>query len=260
MKIYRNVSYSIINLLFILAPVLALERFFKCCSNLPNYFAQTNLVGKRTKEVVQVLSLFSAISISSFLSIEPVFADTTVAQPQLFGLKQGRLLACKARSNCISTSSVNSLEKYSRPWEFEKPVEEEFSEILNVLKSDPYLKVADQDASLFYVRAEAKSAVPPTGTDDIELLLNGKDKIITYRSNSRELVTAGTQVIGDAGSNRNRLDSIKRKLGVNDMGMNADAEQFIRKTEQLSIFQQIAAASKPNDINFLDNSVPETQE
>jgi uncharacterized protein (DUF1499 family) len=135
-------------------------------------------------------------------------------------------------------------------------VEEEYSEILNVLKSDPYLKVADQDSSQFYIRAEAKSAVPPTGTDDIELLLNGKDKIITYRSNSREVVTAGSQVIGDAGSNRNRLDSIKKKVGVSDMGMTTDAEQYIRKKEQLSIFQQIAAASKPDDINFLDNSVP----
>lgn len=228
----------------------------------PNFAPMKILFKERTKEIVQVLSLFSIISISSFLSIEPVLADTTtVEQPQqIFGLKQGRLLPCKARSNCISTSSVNSLEKYSRPWEFVKPVEEEYSEILNVLKSDQYLKVADQDSLQFYVRAEAKSAVPPTGTDDIELLLNGKDKIITYRSNSRELVTAGSQVIGDAGSNRNRLDSIKRKLGVSDMGMTADAEQYIRKTEQLSIFQQIAAASKPDEINFLDNSVPDIQE
>lgn len=187
-------------------------------------------------------------------------ADTPPNPPQLFGLKKGRLLPCKAISNCISTSSVNSVEKYSRPWEFDKPADEEFAQIIQVLETDPYLKIAEKDPANYYVRAEAKSATPPTGTDDIELLLNSKDNIITYRSNSREVIMAGTQLIGDGGSNRNRLTSIQRKLNVREMGMNDDVEQYIRKTDQLGFLQRIAAASQPNEINFVDNSVPEKVE
>lgn len=177
-------------------------------------------------------------------------------QVKVYGLKKGRLLPCTSKSNCISTSSINSVEKYSRPWEFSTSPTEEYRQIVSVIDSDPYLSIAEKDEANLYVRAEAKSAVPPTGIDDIELLINSKDKLITYRSNSRDVLMAGSQVIGDGGSNRNRLNSIKLKLKVEEMGLNDEAESYIRKGDQLTIFERMAAASQPNEINFLDNSVP----
>eukprot|EP00597_Dinobryon_sp_UTEXLB2267_P008615 CAMPEP_0170084492 /NCGR_PEP_ID=MMETSP0019_2-20121128/19681_1 /TAXON_ID=98059 /ORGANISM="Dinobryon sp., Strain UTEXLB2267" /LENGTH=217 /DNA_ID=CAMNT_0010300619 /DNA_START=92 /DNA_END=745 /DNA_ORIENTATION=+ len=211
-------------------------------------------VGNGFRKFVTIVGICSSLQT---IKLDVVSASEAVAQTPLYGLKKGRLLPCKAKSNCISTSSVTSVEKYSRPWEFTNPPIEEFQQIVKVLEDDPYLKVADKDDSKFYIRAEAKSAVPPTGIDDIELLLNDKDNIITYRSNSRDVVMAGSQVLGDAGSNRNRLDSIKRKLAVKEMGMTEDTEVFLKKNDQLSIFQRISAASQPSDINFVDNSVPE---
>lgn len=180
---------------------------------------------------------------------------TNINKP--YGLKKGRLLTCNIKSNCISTSSINSVEKYSRPWQYVKSVEEEYNDILNIINNSPYLKIAETDDKLHYIRAEAKSAFPPTGIDDVELLLNDNDKIITYRSNSREIVPAGTEIIGDAGSNRNRLNGIKSKLGVEEMMLYDETENFIKKEDSKNFIVRLREASTPNEINFIDNSVPE---
>ena len=58
----------------------------------------------------------------------------------------------------------------------------------------------DVNDDKLYMRAEAKSAVPPSGIDDIELFVNELDHIITYRSNSRDVVMAGASVVPDSGS------------------------------------------------------------
>ncbi len=113
------------------------------------------------------------------------------------------MLQCKAVSNCISTSSVNSVDKYSSPWVFEDDIESDFQKLTKILEDDKYLKLIELIPDKLYLRAEAKSAVPPTGTDDIEILINPLDKIITYRSNSREVNQLPTtlQPVGDGGSN-----------------------------------------------------------
>lgn len=182
--------------------------------------------------------------------------DKPVA-PLQYGLKKGRLLPCRTESNCVSSSSIKSLEKYGRPWAFTGEPEAEYEALVRLLKSDPYLRLADSDPAARYVRAEAKSAVPPNGVDDVEFLINGADHIITYRSNSRELVRAGVQVVGDAGSNRNRLEGIKRKLGVSEMEMDGETEAYLKETSSLGLLQQMRMMSEPSEINFVDNSVPE---
>jgi len=55
--------------------------------------------------------------------------------------------------------------------------------------------------------------VPPSGTDDVEFLVNKLDSIIAYRSNSREVVMAGSNNIPDGGSNKNRLLSMYVIMG-----------------------------------------------
>jgi len=181
-------------------------------------------------------------------------ANDVIITPKLYGLKNGRLLPCKLKSNCISTSSVNSVVKYSRPWLYTKSVVDEFNEILDVMNKNPYLKVVTADESLHYIRAEAKSAFPPSGIDDIELLLNDNDKIITYRSNSRETVMAGTEIVGDAGANRNRLNDLKSKLQLVEMGAYEEADNYIKTQDSRNLFDRLLEASKPSEINFIDNS------
>jgi len=179
---------------------------------------------------------------------------TNITPTKLYGLNNGRLLPCKLKSNCISTSSVNSVVKYSRPWLYTKPLADEFNEIVDVMNKNPYLKVVTVDESLHYIRAEAKSAFPPSGIDDIELLLNDNDKIITYRSNSRETVIAGTEIVGDAGANRNRLNDLKSKLRLDEMGAYEETDNYIKTQDSRNIFDRLLEASKPSEINFIDNS------
>jgi hypothetical protein len=94
------------------------------------------------------------------------------------------------------------------------------------------------------------------GIDDFEFLVNPLDNIITYRANSRDVMMAGSQVIGDGGSSKNRLDSIRRKLAVSEMGVTDTEAEYYKERSNFGIIRQIAEASKPSEINFIDNSVP----
>lgn len=195
------------------------------------------------------------------INIEESSAVTaaTTTPPQVYGLKKDRLLSCKPASNCISSSAFQSLEHYGKPWAFSDATsaDDEFQIILDALKSTDFkLKIADQNNERHYVRAEARSAIPITGTDDIEFLVNPIDKIITYRTNSREVAMAGPQVIGDGGSNKNRLDIIRRKLAVSEMGESEESIKFMAKENSMGFISKMRRDSTPNEINFIDNSVP----
>ena len=215
------------------------------------------------KAVIQSVSKkVVCLGLSTFLIFDTPLGVNAADAPTapLYGLKKGRLLPCKSKSNCFSTSSISSLEHYAKPWTFSKDGDQEYQEIVKVLESikEFPLTVVDQDASKRYVRAETRSAIPPTGTDDIEFLVNGLDNIITVRTNSREVVMAGPENIGDGGSNKNRLEVIRRKLGLEEMGVAAsyDEKDLYQEQEKMGLFGRMNAASQPNDINFLDNSVP----
>lgn len=187
----------------------------------------------------------------------PAPAEELVAPATNYGIKDGRLLKCKQKSNCISTSAINSVDKYSPPWEFTKSPDEEYNDLTAAVKSTSYLNLVEQDKEKLYLRAEAKSAFPPTGIDDIEFLINPKDKLITYRSNSRTVVSAGSDIVGDAGSNRNRLLSLQKKLSVQPMGQDDEVDKFIKMNDKMNFIDKIRMASQPSEINFIDNSVPE---
>ncbi|KAJ1431621.1 hypothetical protein B484DRAFT_478892 [Ochromonadaceae sp. CCMP2298] len=224
----------------------------------PRSDPSTSLLSRAVKSFACAASAAALLVGGSSMSWAEDSTPAPAAKPVVvFGLKQGRLLACKAKSNCISTSSVKSVEKYSRPWEFSKEVDEEYEEVLGAIRSLQYLKIAEADKGLHYIHATAKSAFPPSGTDDVEFLLNGADKIITYRSNSREVVGAGNEVVGDGGANRNRLSSIQQKLRLVEMGMSDDLTSYLKSTEQMGFIKKLSVNSNPNEINFVDNSVPE---
>lgn len=213
-------------------------------------------------------SIITSASLGASLVVPQVHAADSppVVKVPDYGLRKGRLLPCKQKSNCISTSSINSVEKYSTPWEYTKSADDQFADVVNALKTQfvdqTQLKIVEQDNEKRYVRAEGKSVVPPTGVDDVEILVNSLDKIITYRSNSRELISTGSGILGDAGSNRNRLVTVKNKLGLREMAVSDDAETYINTKKNqanwvISNFNIQDAAQKPSEINFIDNSVPD---
>lgn len=170
-----------------------------------------------------------------------------------YGIKDGSLLSCKPKSNCLSTSSVKSFDKFSAPWLYNGDVESMYDSLFKVIQSNSFYKIVEAIPSS-YIHVEAKSAVPIGGTDDIEFLFNDKDKIISYRSNSREVVAAGPEILGDGGSHKNRLESIKRKLNVKVSDQNEEMEEYMQEFEsKYNFIQKLQMASQPNDINFLDN-------
>jgi hypothetical protein len=63
-------------------------------------------------------------------------------------------------------------------------------------------------------------------------------------------------VIGDGGSNKNRLDIIRRKLGVFEMGESEESIKFMAKEQSMGFISKMRRDSTPNEINFIDNSVP----
>lgn len=208
--------------------------------------------------------LTSVVIASSLCFVDTSYCmaqDTSsdISKSQFYGLTRGdRLLGCKTMGNCISTSAVKSVEKYSRPWTYDGSADEIYEKIISIIKEDPFISFKESEKEKLYVHAEAKSAVPPTGIDDIEFVVNPRDKIIAYRSSSRETVMVGLQQpLGDGGSNKNRLESIRRKLGVEEMKLNNEVENYIKEAEGVGLFQMMNQLSQPNEVNFLDNSVPD---
>ena len=173
----------------------------------------------------------------------------------------GRLQVCATQSNCISTSSIKSLDKYGLPWIIptnEDP-EDSWKTLVANVKADSVMKVVDVDNERHYLRAEAKSMVPISGTDDVEFFLPYlSDRMIFYRSNSREVVKAGPQlVIGDAGSHKNRLERIRVASKFTEMAATTGENQkYLEDFKNLNFFEQQQYLSMPSDVNFLDNDVP----
>lgn len=206
----------------------------------------------------QLMTKSSAnVIIASQLLSLTITLPANAAPEKFFGLQDGRLLKCRTTSNCISSSSVSSLDKYGRPWKYSINTDEQFQKLQDSIKSDPFLKLVEVDSAHLYLHAEAKSAFPPGSTDDLEFLLNDGDKIIKYRSNSREVVSVGGQLVGDAGANRNRLASIQQRLGLEEMDMDDGLASYLKATKSRSFLDQLRISSQPSDINFVDNSVPE---
>lgn len=208
-----------------------------------------------TSTAVAFLFVNSDIPIANAAQINP--------NTPINGIVKGRLLKCATKSNCYSTSSVNSIDHYGTPWTFEGDSDQAWSKLVATLKTTQYLKVVEVDDDKKYIRAEGKSVVPPTGIDDVEFLMaSPSDKLVTYRTNSREMIFApglsGPVPVSDGGSHKNRLKSILNRLEWSEMGTTKEKSNYMKENEEMNLFKRMEKASQPNEINFIDNSVPET--
>jgi len=224
-----------------------------------------------TKYTRQVAIISSSLGLFG-TNIAPALAANPQFSTQIFGLsRDGRLLPCQRESNCYSTSSIKDVERYTRPWTFTGDADDAWNTLKHAIKTTENLKIVEIDDIKRYIHAVAKSAIPPSGIDDIEFLMsttNPSDKLVMYRTNSRELIRipglSGTQVVPDGGSQKNRLDAIKRHLGNEwtEMGLDHDNQElqlYLNKMNSKDFFQKNFGYMRndASEINFLDNSVSE---
>lgn len=209
----------------------------------------------------KAVALVTALTISTQSSVFPLqLADAL--EPPPYGLKGGRLKVCSSQSNCISTSSINSLDKYGPPFTIPEGTDPEtaWARLKKTVENDSVLKTKVVDDSLHYLRAEAPSVFPPTSIDDVEFLMPiPSDMKIFYRSNSRDLIRAGQQFqVSDSGTHKKRLDRVQRGAGLGTMEqVTTDEAQYLEDFNSMNFFEKQKFLSKPADINFLDNKVPQ---
>eukprot|EP00904_Undaria_pinnatifida_P003415 jgi/Undpi1/13074/HiC_scaffold_8.g02736.m1 len=134
------------------------------------------------------------------------------------------LAPCPTEGNCVSSTSFKLVMqgRYMAPWSYTGDTDDAksaFSKLVEVLEKDPGLKIAEKDAEGLYVVAMGKSAVPPDGFDKIEFLFKPQDGLVSFRSKSMKDVYAGPVLVSDGGSNRNRLETLRKKLGWLEKGI-----------------------------------------
>mmetsp|Transcript_11464 Transcript_11464/g.35034 ORF Transcript_11464/g.35034 Transcript_11464/m.35034 type:complete len:190 (-) Transcript_11464:1658-2227(-) len=153
--------------------------------------------------------IFSAAAAAT-LAVASVFSTPALA----VGVQNGRLAECKANQNCVSTSSVKNPSKFGAPWTYlpqTNYAQSAWNSLIATVASQPESEIIDLDRS--YLHAVFKGF--PTGQDDVEFLLNEEKGIVSYRSCSREVIYIYPfqQPMGDFGTNRKRLESIRQQLG-----------------------------------------------
>jgi len=155
----------------------------------------------------------------------------------------GRLEKCRGDVPCVSTSSVGSPGKFGAPWTF-SPETNDFDTAWESLKGavetnelEGKIVELEESASMpyYYMRAEFPGFI--RGIDDLEFKLVKEDKLVTYRSSSREAIFVyPIQTPVDGGRNRARLLNIRNKLGwVEDAAFSEGTELGL--FEEAAIFE-----------------------
>ena len=139
--------------------------------------------------------------------------------------KDGRLAACLPSENCVSSSAIKSPAQFDAPWLFSpatRDADKAFEDLVKAAQASPDLKIAETDPSRRYLRATAPSQISnykATDVDDVEIIVDGDKGLAFHRSASRESVfffppqNIYSVPLGDNGSNRGRLEALRKVLG-----------------------------------------------
>ena len=137
----------------------------------------------------------------------------------------GRLAGCLPSENCVSSSAIKSPAQFDAPWLFSpatRDADRAFEELVKAAKASPDLKIAETDPARRYLRATAPSQISnykATDVDDLEVLISAEKGLVFHRSASRESVfffppqNIYSVPLGDNGSNRGRLEALRKALG-----------------------------------------------
>lgn len=169
----------------------------------------------------------SKTTVTCFGELANVTAATTTTS-------EVRLNGIASTENGVSTSAVKNPARYTPPWSY-------LTETSDPLKAWTSLKEVVQEYATivdevkneksYYLHAVAPTATPPglsslgggavaandssPGLDDLEFVLRPNDNLVLYRSASRTAVFVYplTQPVGDGGTNLDRLEKIRDRLG-----------------------------------------------
>ena len=137
----------------------------------------------------------------------------------------GRLVGCLPSENCVSSSAIKSPAQFDAPWLFSpatRDADKAFEELVKAAEASPDLKIAETDPARRYLRATAPSQISnykATDVDDVEVLISAEKGLVFHRSASRESVfffppqNIYSVPLGDNGSNRGRLEALRKALG-----------------------------------------------
>lgn len=120
-------------------------------------------------------------------------------RPTNLGVVDGRLAACPASPNCVSTQ-VDDPAQRMPTLHYTGASEEAMRKLREILSGLPRTTIVTEDGR--YLHAEVRSAVFRF-VDDVEFLVDADAQAIHYRSASR----AG---YSDFGVNRKRMETIRR--------------------------------------------------
>ena len=135
---------------------------------------------------------------SIFLAIVlPALAGCTGEVPKNLGARDGRLVACPASPNCVSSQAGDEQHRIA-PLAFTGDPEAAFARLKQILGRRGDTRITEQSAG--YLRVELRTNL---FVDDGEFLLDREHGVIQVRSASR---------LGhwDLGKNRRRMEEIRR--------------------------------------------------
>lgn len=116
------------------------------------------------------------------------------------GITDGRLAPCPDQPNCVSTQAARDDQRIE-PIALRQPPDEALRQLKAVIRSMPRSRVVSAGDN--YLRAEFRTLLMGF-VDDLEILVDGKDRVIHVRSASR----LGRS---DFGVNRRRVEEIRRR-------------------------------------------------
>ena len=188
----------------------------------------------RADDAQHTLRRRAALGLAAFCAA-PAFAVECKTKPgALYAVRtcarygvqgDGRLAGCLPSENCVSSSAIKSPAQFDAPWLFSpatRDADRAFEELVKAAEASPDLKIAETDPARRYLRATAPSQISnykATDLDDLEVLISAEKGLVFHRSASRESVfffppqNIYSVPLGDNGSNRGRLEALRKALG-----------------------------------------------
>jgi Protein of unknown function (DUF1499) len=142
-----------------------------------------------------------------------------------------RLKGIASTENGVSTSAVKNPARYTPPWSYITETSDPAKAWTSLKEAvQLYATIVDEVKSdkSYYLHAVAPTTTPPglsplgasddkssPGLDDLEFVLRPNDNLVLYRSASRTAVFVYplTQPVRDGGTNLDRLEKIRDRLG-----------------------------------------------
>lgn len=150
-------------------------------------------MSKRKKRFLIGLTLVVVLIVGG-LAIMVSFSS----KPSNLGLVDGRLAACPASPNCVSSQAIDA-EHRMEPISFAGTSDEAWQRIKKLVRQTPRTKIVTMEDN--YLHAEFRSAVFRF-VDDVEFVVDPKTRRIHFRSASRVGYS-------DMGANRSRMEKIR---------------------------------------------------